>query len=119
MSIEFVDNVSIFCNIKHMETFDSQLIREQAEFFKVLGNPHRLGIVNVLKLRPWCVCELAAELELNKSAVSKHLSLLKKVGIIDMERKGTQVLCTLKTPCVLEMFSCSRKVINQNQDAHQ
>jgi ArsR family transcriptional regulator len=94
-----------------METIDMELLEEQAEFFKVLGHPNRLRIVNLLKSKPWCVCELADKLELNKSAVSKHLSLLKKVGVIDMEREGTQVICTLKTPCILEMFRCSHDVV--------
>lgn len=45
----------------------------------------------------------------NKSAASKHLSLLKSVGVIEMDRDGTQVNCTLVMTCVLEMMHCAKQ----------
>jgi ArsR family transcriptional regulator len=80
---------------------------QTAKIFKVLGHPMRLAMVQELGERTWCVCELAAHLGLNKSAASKHLSQLKQIGVIDMQREGTQVICTLKMPCVFDMMRCT------------
>ncbi len=106
MSIQFIDKVSIFCNIGGMKyTIDSQH-EEAAKLFRILGHPMRLAIIEALHVRPWCVCELADQLGLNKSVTSKHLSSLKSVGIIAMRKEGTQVNCVLTMPCVLDMMHC-------------
>jgi ArsR family transcriptional regulator len=38
--------------------------------------------------------------------VSNHLSVLRGVGLVTDERRGTQVFYTLKNPCVLNIFCC-------------
>ena len=52
----------------------------RAEMFKALSHPMRLFMLEKLKERPWCVCELAAEVGIEKSVASKHLSQLKGAG---------------------------------------
>ncbi|MGM0432792.1 MAG: ArsR/SmtB family transcription factor [Spirochaetota bacterium] len=78
-----------------------------AMLLRVLGHPARLAMVEELKKRSWCVCELAAKLDLNNPTASKHLSLLKSVGVVEMEKDGTRVNCTLAMPCVVEMMHCA------------
>lgn len=90
-----------------MNRKDEQRFESAARLLRVLGHPMRLAMVEALRERPWCVCQLADNLGLNKSAASKHLSLLKSVGIIEMERDGTQVNCTLAMPCILDMMYCA------------
>lgn len=59
---------------------------EMAEILKALGHPARLEIVKFLMKSNSCVCgDIVEVLPLAQSTVSKHLSELKKVGII----KGT------------------------------
>ena len=59
---------------------------EMAEILKALGHPARLEIVKFLMTSPSCICgDIVEVLPLAQSTVSKHLSELKKVGII----KGT------------------------------
>jgi len=110
VSIQKVDKVSTFCNIEGMNRNDEQRFESAARLLRVLGHPMRLAMVEALRERPWCVCQLADNLGLNKSAASKHLSLLKSVGIIDMERDGTQVNCTLAMPCILDMMYCANNI---------
>jgi ArsR family transcriptional regulator, arsenate/arsenite/antimonite-responsive transcriptional repressor len=83
----------------------------QAEIFKALTHPDRLRMLDLLKDRPWCVCELAAQVGVSKSVASKHLSLLKAAGIIDDEKQGTRVEYRLVAPCILEMAACAEKAI--------
>lgn len=64
----------------------SEETNEMAEILKALGHPARLEIVQFLMKSTSCVCgDIVEVLPLAQSTVSKHLSELKKVGII----KGT------------------------------
>lgn len=90
-----------------MKESDKKRLTMTAELFKAIGHPDRLAMLERLAEKPWCVCDLAAYLELNKSVASKHLSLLHDMGLIELEKKGTQVIYTLVVPCVIEMGKCS------------
>lgn len=96
-----------FETIKKMKASDKKRFEMTAELFKAIGHPDRLAMLEKLLEKPWCVCELAQSLGLNKSVASKHLSLLHSMGLIEMEKKGTQVIYELVVPCVIEMGKCS------------
>ncbi|MBN2000199.1 winged helix-turn-helix transcriptional regulator [candidate division KSB1 bacterium] len=53
-----------------------------AAIFKALSEPNRIRILKMLEIRPLCVCEITAVLDLAVSTVSKHLSILKACGLI-------------------------------------
>lgn len=67
-----------------------------------------------LRDRPWCVCELATELGVEKSVASKHLSLLRSVGLIEDSKRGTLVEYRLVAPCILEMSACAESAVLAN-----
>lgn len=83
--------------------------------FKALAHPARVYILDKLRERPRCVCELAAEIGIGKSAASKHLTLLKAAGLVNDERRGTLVEYRLVAPCVLEMAACAEGTILENR----
>jgi ArsR family transcriptional regulator len=107
MSTDLIDKVSKSCNIDPMDTQSTQRFEEAARLLKILGHPVRLAMVETLWEKQWCVCELASHLGLNKSAASKHLSLLNNAGVIAMEKEGTRVNCTLVMPCIFDMMLCA------------
>jgi DNA-binding transcriptional ArsR family regulator len=72
-------------------------------------------LLDKLKERPWCVCELAAEAGIDKSVASKHLTQLKVAGLIDDEKRGTLVEYRLVAPCILEMAACAEGTILENR----
>ena len=114
MSRPNLDEVAKNGNIESMDNNQKRRYELTAEIFKAMGHPMRLAILEKLKDRSWCVCELADDLKLNKSVTSKHLSQLRSAGILETEKHGTQVVYTLATPCVLEMSECSlRATIEQ------
>ena len=80
--------------------------RKASEVFKALSNPNRLLIVDALGHGEKCVADLTQRVGLDISTVSNHLSVLRKVGLLVDERRGTQVFYTLKNPCVLKIFCC-------------
>jgi ArsR family transcriptional regulator len=97
---------------------DSSALRRyelKAEMFKALAHPMRIAMLEKLKEKPWCVCELAAEVGIDKSVASKHLSQLKAAGLIDDEKRGTLVEYHLVAPCILEMAACAERTIIENR----
>lgn len=97
---------------------DSRTMRRyelRAEIFKALANPMRIAMLDRLKVKPWCVCELAAEVGIDKSVASKHLSQLKAAGLIDDEKRGTLVEYHLVAPCVLELAACAESTILEHR----
>jgi ArsR family transcriptional regulator len=85
----------------------------QAEVFKALGHPTRVFIVQELARGERCVCELTEMVRADKSTVSKHLSILKRAGILADEKRGTMVFYSLRTPCVLQFMTCVRGMLNE------
>jgi len=61
------------------------------ELFKALGDENRLRILNILISSKLCVCEIEVILEMTQSNVSRHLSKLKKVGIISSSKEAQWV----------------------------
>jgi DNA-binding transcriptional ArsR family regulator len=51
-----------------------------------LADPTRRGVVDLLKRRPRAAGELAATLEVTPPALSRHLRVLRKRGLIEEER---------------------------------
>ena len=80
--------------------------RKGAEVFKALANANRLLILDVLRGGERCVAELTAHVGLDISTVSNHLAVLRSVGMVADERRGTQVFYSLNNPCVLKIFHC-------------
>jgi ArsR family transcriptional regulator len=83
----------------------------RAAVIKAMGHPTRLFIVDELSRGERCVCELTAMVGADTSTVSKHLSVLKNVGIVQDEKRGAQVFYSLLVPCVLNFFSCVEAVL--------
>jgi len=66
-------------------SYESDL-EAQAEFFKALGHPVRLLILNLIRIKPRHGEELAAILLLNPATISHHLSLLTNVGLLRSQK---------------------------------
>ena len=86
----------------------------KAKIIKAMSHPTRLFIVDELSRSERCVCELTEMVGDDMSTVSKHLSVLKNVGIVWDEKRGTQVFYSLRVPCVLRFFSCVESVLKTN-----
>jgi ArsR family transcriptional regulator len=64
-------------------------MKATAQLFKALSDETRLRIMALLADgRELCVCDIMAALELPQSTVSRHLSYLRNVGLVDDRRQG-------------------------------
>ena len=89
-----------------MAATDKSRFKSQARVLKALAHPSRLLIVEELSKGERCVCELTEMIGAEMPTVSRHLSLLKNVGIIEDDKRGTQVFYKLTTPCVMKFLGC-------------
>ncbi len=90
----------------------------RARIMKALAHPTRLFIVDQLAERERCVQELADMVEADVSTVSRHLSQLRNAGIVEAEKRGTQVFYSLRVPCVLGWQSCVEGVLEAETERH-
>ncbi len=66
-----------------------------AEVFKVFGDSTRIKILYVLFEAEMCVCDIAQLLEMNQSAISHQLRILKQNGLVKSRREGKAVFYSL------------------------
>jgi ArsR family transcriptional regulator len=78
----------------------------RSRVFKALAHPSRLLMVDELARSERCVCELTALVGSDMSTVSKHLSVLKAAGVVEDERRGTQIWYRLRMTCVIGFVGC-------------
>lgn len=63
-----------------------------ARFFKALGHPARVEILQVLAEKGTCICgEIVDELPLAQATVSQHLKALKEAGLIRGDIEGPAI----------------------------
>jgi len=93
-----------------MESTRKAQFKAQAKIIKALGHPTRLMIVDELAKGERCVCKLTELAGSEMSTVSRHLAQLKDAGILDDDKRGTQVFYRLKVPCILNFFKCVESV---------
>lgn len=82
-----------------------------AEVIKAMAHPTRLFVVEELSRGERCVRELTEMVGADVSTVSKHLAVLKNVGIVGTAKRGASVFYNLRMPCVLNFFGCVENVI--------
>ncbi len=90
-------------------------LQARAEIFKALGHPARLAMVVALGEGERCVCELRALVELDMSTVSKHLAVLKSVGLVEADKRGKQVFYALGLPCALGFLECVDRAVTERR----
>jgi len=84
--------------------------KAQARIMKALAHPTRLFIVEELSRGERCVCELTEMIGVEMPTVSRHLSHLRSAGIVDDEKRGSQVFYRLRVPRVMNFFKCVLEV---------
>jgi DNA-binding transcriptional ArsR family regulator len=72
------------------------VVTDQGEKIEALGDPTRRAIFERLADRPLAVGELASELPVSRPAVSQHLKVLRRVGLVTDRPAGTRRIYQLE-----------------------
>lgn len=89
------------------------LFEKQAEVAKAIAHPLRIAILDFLKNSEQCVCDIAEHIGSEQSNVSRHLSVMVKAGVLECHKEGLKVIYKLRTPCILDCFSCITACLKQ------
>ena len=74
---------------------DEEILYNLAELFKVFGDSTRIKILYVLFESEMCVCDIAQLLNMNQSAISHQLRVLKQSKLVKYRRDGKTVFYSL------------------------
>lgn len=85
----------------------------KAEFFKTLGHPARIRILELLSERDHAVHELLEQIAIEPSNLSQQLAVLRRAGVVHSRRSGGAVLYTVSTPEVSELLRVARGVLSR------
>ncbi len=91
----------------------------RARVAKALAHPSRLLMLDALADREMCVCELTELVGADQSTVSKHLAVLRQVGIVEDRKDGQMTIYSLKTRCLQGMWNCIETVLQENLKEQQ
>jgi ArsR family transcriptional regulator len=84
---------------------DDDTILRLSEIFKLMGDPTRLRIIQALSSGEMCVCDIAAALGMEHSAISHQLRLLRNARVVKYRRQGKEAIYSLDDEHVLRLFS--------------
>ena len=84
-----------------------------SDFFKVLGDSTRLGILFAIDGEPMCVCDIAGVLGMTKSAVSHQLKVLRQNRLVKYNKVGKNVYYELSDEHVRDIIEKAREHIEE------
>lgn len=93
---------------------EEEKLYDLADLFKVLGDSTRVRILSALFQAEMCVCDIAALLNMNQSAISHQLRILKQARLVKNRRDGKVVYYSLDDEHVKSIFDQGLIHINEN-----
>jgi ArsR family transcriptional regulator len=93
---------------------DSQpLYKLKGDFFKTLGHPARIRILELLSEGDRSVSELLPEIGIESSNLSQQLGVLRRAGVVEARKDGNTVIYTIASPDIAELLAVARKVLTR------
>lgn len=89
------------------------LYQAKAEFFRMLGHPVRIRVLELLQSGPMPVRELLAEIDIEASNLSQQLAVLRRSGIVVSTRDGATVNYALAGGDVAELLRAARRILTE------
>lgn len=86
----------------------------RAKIAKALAHPSRLLMLDLLQHEEMCVSDLTQQVGADQSTVSKHLAVLKEVGLIGVRKEGASSYYRVTCGCLDGFFSCLESVLRSD-----
>ncbi|GIH49618.1 ArsR/SmtB family transcription factor [Microbispora rosea] len=87
------------------------LYQAKADFFRTLGHPVRIRVLELLRDGPRPVRELLNEIEVEASNLSQQLAVLRRTGLVSAVREGGSVVYSLATPDIVDLLAAARRIL--------
>jgi DNA-binding transcriptional ArsR family regulator len=95
---------------------DRDLGTATARFFRILSDPTRLKILDLLLSEPRTVSQLVEALGCPQSRVSNHLACLRWCEFVDAEREGRQITYHIRDQRVRALIDAARELATEHCD---
>ncbi len=89
------------------------LYRLKAEFFRTLGHPGRIRILELLSERGRSAGELAQEVGIEAAHLSQQMAVLRRAGLVTGRKEGTFVHYELADAQVAELLAVARQILTE------
>jgi DNA-binding transcriptional ArsR family regulator len=87
------------------------LYQAKAEFFRTIGHPGRIRILELLSERDHAVHELLERIEMSPSNLSQQLAVLRHAGLVVQRREGSTVQYSVSVPEVRDLLLAARMIL--------
>jgi DNA-binding transcriptional ArsR family regulator len=87
------------------------LYQAKAEFFRTLGHPARIRVLELLAERDRAVHELLAAIAVEAPSLSHQLAVLRLAGLVTQRREDGQVIYSLALPAVHDLLASAREIL--------
>ncbi|MFF2847694.1 ArsR/SmtB family transcription factor [Streptomyces sp. NPDC058001] len=88
------------------------LYQLKAEFFKTLGHPVRIRVLELLSEREHAVSEMLPEVGCEPAHLSQQLAVLRRAGLVATRREGAAVYYSLTGPHIAELLQVARTILS-------
>lgn len=88
------------------------LYQAKAEFFKTLGHPARIRILELLSERDHAVHELLESIDIEPSNLSQQLAVLRRTSLVESHRRGSEVVYSVSVPEVRDLLLAARSILS-------
>jgi ArsR family transcriptional regulator len=88
------------------------LYQAKAEFFKTLGHPARIRILELLSERDHAVHELLERIAIEPSNLSQQLAVLRRTSLVVSYRRGSEVCYSVSVPEVRDLLLAARSILS-------
>jgi DNA-binding transcriptional ArsR family regulator len=85
----------------------------KADFFRTLGHPARVRILELLRDGERSVGALQAELDLDSGGTSQHLAALRRIGLVEGRRAGTSVFYRVTDESAFDLLEDARQILDR------
>ncbi|WP_412538746.1 metalloregulator ArsR/SmtB family transcription factor [Longispora sp. K20-0274] len=89
------------------------LYEAKAEFFRTLGHPVRIRVLELLGDGPLPVRDILADVAIEASSLSQQLAVLRRAGIVTSHRDGAAVMYALAGPDVADLMAAARRFLTE------
>ncbi|MFC8243956.1 ArsR/SmtB family transcription factor [Streptomyces chartreusis] len=87
------------------------LYQAKAEFFRMLGHPVRIRVLELLQDGPMPVRDLLVAIDVEASSLSQQLAVLRRSGIVTASREGSTVVYALAGGDVADLMKAARRIL--------
>jgi ArsR family transcriptional regulator len=87
------------------------LYQLKAEFFKTLGHPARIRVLELLSERDHTVGEMLPEVGIEPAHLSQQLAVLRRANLVAAHKEGSSVRYSLTSPHVAELLAVARLIL--------